>query len=171
MLDSPIVLNEREARRARSTLARIDEVTSPMSIFDIVKGSLPSDVVEQHRKAVRTARAVLSRALELYERARAGDFEDLLSAWRTDPGTVLIIARIARGMSQADLAETLGVREQQIQRYEAERYRSISVQNYRRIAATLGVELEARIKNSAQTWIKFEEPVLTPSDVKKRTSP
>src|ERR1043166_2318770 len=167
MTDSAIVLNETEARRARSTLARIDDAVSTISIFCIAKSNLPPDVIEQHRKAVRTARTVLSSALELYERARAGDFDDLLSRWRADSGTVLIIARIARGMAQADLAEKLGLREQQIQRYEAERYRSISLQNYRRIAAALGVELEAKIKDHTQPWVKFHEPALTSGDIKK----
>jgi HTH-type transcriptional regulator/antitoxin HigA len=57
-------------------------------------------------------------------------------------------------MSQADLAHALGMKEQQIQRYEAERYRSISLQNYRRIAAVLGVELHAEIVNANDAWLR-----------------
>jgi HTH-type transcriptional regulator/antitoxin HigA len=42
------------------------------------------------------------------------------------------------------------MREQQIQRYESERYRSISLQNFKRVAAVLGVDLQA-IVQSEQT--------------------
>jgi transcriptional regulator with XRE-family HTH domain/Zn-dependent peptidase ImmA (M78 family) len=55
----------------------------------------------------------------------------------------LIKARIAGGLSQRALAERLGLKEQQIQRYEAERYASASYQRLREIADALGV----RIKN------------------------
>jgi len=170
MSESPIVLNEREARRARSTLARIDDLLSATCTLESAKTGLSTDVVENHRKALTTARAALSRTLESYDRARAGDFDDLLSTWRGEPGVVLIVARIARGMSQSDLAAKLGVREQQIQRYEAERYRSISLQNYRRIAGALGVEIEARIRDNANAWLRqitFQEPQFTADEMRK----
>jgi transcriptional regulator with XRE-family HTH domain/Zn-dependent peptidase ImmA (M78 family) len=55
----------------------------------------------------------------------------------------LIKARIASGLSQKALADRLSLKEQQIQRYEAERYASASFQRLREVADALGV----RIKN------------------------
>jgi HTH-type transcriptional regulator / antitoxin HipB len=43
-----------------------------------------------------------------------------------DLPTTLIKARIAAGLTQKDLADKIGVREQQIQRYEANHYNSAS---------------------------------------------
>ena len=48
-------------------------------------------------------------------------------------------ARIARGWTQRQLAEALGMAEQQIQRYEANDYRSTSLARLCDIANALGV--------------------------------
>ena len=80
---------------------------------------------------------------------RARRYERLKSA---DPSVIsinsfdeladgLIKARIASGLSQKALADRLGLKEQQIQRYEAERYASASYQRLRDIAAALGVRI------------------------------
>ena len=53
--------------------------------------------------------------------------------------TVLIKARIAQGLSQKDLAERLGLQEQQIQRYEATDYASASLTRIREVVSALGV--------------------------------
>ena len=53
---------------------------------------------------------------------RAGEFQlDALKVFADLP-EVLIKARIAQGLSQKDLAERIGLKEQQIQRYEATDY-------------------------------------------------
>ena len=53
----------------------------------------------------------------------------------------LIKARIALGMTQKDLAEKLGMKEQQIQRYEANQYSSAGFQRLAEIATALDVKL------------------------------
>ena len=51
----------------------------------------------------------------------------------------LIKARIASGLSQKDLADRLNLKEQQIQRYEADRYASASLQRIQQVARAIGV--------------------------------
>ena len=150
MPESPIILNEREAGKARATLARINKLLSANSYVSAAQGSLPTDVLGMHRNALRGSRKALAAMLDGYEKAQSGEFSIFAEKWRSEPGVVLIIARIARGLSQAELATRLGMREQQIQRYESERYRSISLQNFKRVAAALAVELQA-IVESEQT--------------------
>jgi HTH-type transcriptional regulator / antitoxin HipB len=58
-----------------------------------------------------------------------------------DLPTTLIKARIASGLTQKDLAEKIGVQEQQIQRYEANHYGSASFDRLRTIANALKVEI------------------------------
>lgn len=53
----------------------------------------------------------------------------------------LIQARLAKGLSQRDLAERLGLKEQQIQRYEATEYASASLTRVLEIARCLDVKL------------------------------
>jgi HTH-type transcriptional regulator/antitoxin HigA len=160
MFESPIILNEREAHRARKMLARIDETLSAKAFFQTACLSLPPDVVNMHKKAIGGSRNTLAAMLNTYEQLRSGTYSDIATNWRGEPGVVLIIARIARGLSQSELAAQLGMREQQVQRYESERYRSISLQNYRRIAAVLGVEFHASVDPCFGSWM----PRLSGSD-------
>lgn len=59
-----------------------------------------------------------------------------------DLSTVLIHARIAAGWTQKQLAEELGMTEQQIQRYEATRYEGISLKRAHDIAKMLNVSFQ-----------------------------
>jgi DNA-binding XRE family transcriptional regulator len=59
-----------------------------------------------------------------------------------DLSTVLIQARIAAGWTQKQLAEALGLTEQQIQRYEATRYEGISLKRANDIAKMLNVSFQ-----------------------------
>ena len=49
----------------------------------------------------------------------------------------LIKARIARGLSQKDLADRIGLKEQQIQRYEATDYASASLARIKEVVSAL----------------------------------
>jgi HTH-type transcriptional regulator / antitoxin HigA len=154
MSDSPIITNERDAQKARTTLARIGDLLSAEATLQAAKCGLPPSVIEIHRRSVSATDTRLRRTLDAYEKAKEGDYAELSAAWRKDPGVILIIARIAQGMSQGELALKLGMRQQQIQRYEAERYRSISLQNYSRIARTVGVDLYAEIPEANITQFR-----------------
>jgi uncharacterized protein len=58
----------------------------------------------------------------------------------TDMGAALVDARRASGLTQAQLADTLGVKRQQVQRWEATGYRSASLERVSRAAAALGFD-------------------------------
>ena len=75
-----------------------------------------------------------------------------------DLGYQLIVARIARGYTQKDLARKLGLKEQAIQRYEAEKYRSISLASFQRIAAVLDLRLNTELSQGVSNeWgLPFE---------------
>ncbi len=57
----------------------------------------------------------------------------------------LIKARIASGMTQKDLAEKLGMKEQQIQRYEANQYSSAGFHRLTEVAEALEVTLNSSL--------------------------
>lgn len=147
-----MILNEREAGRARAVLGRLREALSADSAITAAAGALSLEVIDKHHRALAAIEQELSRSLREYEEARDGKYEDLVERWHNDLGVILIIARIVRGLSQAELAAHLGLREQQIQRYESERYRSITFSNFRRIASILGVDLAPTIRPSGENW-------------------
>lgn len=63
---------------------------------------------------------------------------------------VLVQARIASGMSQTDLAEKLGMKPQQVQRYEATDYMGASLGRLSEISRTLGVKVSGIFEGPRQ---------------------
>lgn len=57
----------------------------------------------------------------------------------SDIGSHLIAARIARGLSQRELGDLIGVHQQQIARWEKERYGCVSLSRLSRVADALGM--------------------------------
>jgi transcriptional regulator with XRE-family HTH domain len=57
----------------------------------------------------------------------------------------LIQARIARGLTQRQLAERLGLKEQQIQRYEATGYASASLKRVGAVIQALDLQVHEEI--------------------------
>lgn len=58
----------------------------------------------------------------------------------------LIKSRIANGLTQADLAAKMGLKEQQIQKYESEKYETASFRTLQKVADILGVNLSADVQ-------------------------
>ena len=92
--------------------------------------------------ALRGQLADLETELREYEALRAGQFEFDQLKTITELPVALIKARIARGLSQRDLADRLGIKEQQIQRYEASEYGSASLARIRDVISALGVDVD-----------------------------
>ena len=84
------------------------------------------------RSSVCALIADLQDALAAYDALRNGHASPVPLQTFDDIPQVLIEGRIARGLSQRELAERIGVKQQQIQRYEATNYESASL---RRIIA------------------------------------
>lgn len=146
-MDNGIILNEKELREARARLAGFEEALATEKSLARLAEGLPPDVVEQVTATLKLEREDLSDAIAAYDAAKeTGKPDHLERRADKDPGLMLIVARISKGYSQRDLAWRLGVKEQQVQRYEADRYNSISIKNYARVAALLGVELSASIE-------------------------
>lgn len=72
-----------------------------------------------------------------------------------DIGDRLIEARRAAGLTQRDLAERLGIRQQQVARWEREQYGCVSLSRLSRVAQALGVSPE---RVCAQPLLAAEEP-------------
>ena len=167
MFESPVILNEKEARAARAAISRADETLSASAILNSSTVKLSTSVVDLHRRAIKTARGHYVELLQAYEKIKSGEEAPTQERWKSEPGVALIIARIAKGWSQAELAEKLGMREQQVQRYEAERYRSINLQRFREIASTLQLKLEVLPDGQAQFRSQARFPTMSNSDLAK----
>jgi len=81
--------------------------------------------------------------VETYERMKRGDLGALRDL--TGIGRWLIGLRIAKGLTQQQLAERLGVAPSQVSRDENNEYHGISVDRAQRILEALGARFEAHL--------------------------
>ena len=79
----------------------------------------------------------LREEIQEYERTKQGDVDiTSLTSVQLVP-TTLIKARIAKGLSQRQLAQLVGLKEQQIQRYESNDYSNVDLGRVQEIARAL----------------------------------
>ena len=108
--------------------------------------------------ALKSQIAELEADLAHYDLLKSGEIAVAKShSLETLPST-LIQARIARGLSQSDLAEALGIEPQQVQRYEASEYIEASLDRLIKVANILNVhtaglfETEAAHRGMVISW-------------------
>lgn len=95
--------------------------------------------------AVRSQYADLESALREYESLQEQRPAVIEALSLDELPRALIRARIALGLSQKDLADKMGLKEQQVQRYEATEYASASLARIREVATALGVRVAENI--------------------------
>lgn len=152
MTANPLVLTDWQAREVEAELAELDRAVSSEEALKALVTGLPQQVVDGVRRSLATERRELGEALNAYERAKQGNPGLLKERAGSDPGALLVAARIIKGLSQKELARNLGLKEQQIQRYEADRYRKITLANFQKIAGVLGAQLVLDIDSPGQEW-------------------
>jgi HTH-type transcriptional regulator / antitoxin HigA len=143
------ILNQRDYRLAKARLAQLQEARAPRALLDESTGGLSADITEARRLALRAEHERLREEIRAYESLRSQVVSSHQTIDSSDLGMLPIFARIARGWSQKQLADVLDLKEQQIQRYESERYAGVSLTRYERILEVLTVELQAKLSDVA----------------------
>jgi ribosome-binding protein aMBF1 (putative translation factor) len=106
---------------------------------------LSDDEMERAMQPMISFSKQLEEEVEVYERMKRGDLGELQSLRAI--GRWLIGARIARGLTQKELAERLDVSPSQVSRDERNDYHGITVDRAQRIMDALGVRFEAGAEN------------------------
>ncbi|HUV62350.1 MAG TPA: XRE family transcriptional regulator [Sedimentisphaerales bacterium] len=136
-----MITNERQYR---ITKAQIEKFKAAIGDFDskvATERTKSKILAEAELAALNSEYEVLSLQLHEYETLKSGTIERLKASTLEELPTILIRARIAKGLSQRQLAEAMGLREQQIQRYEAEKYASANLQRLAEVANTLSLNI------------------------------
>ena len=124
-------------RQYRITKAQAGGLSRTLESLNQRAGDVHPLIAKAQEDALRSQIEDLQTELREYESLLSGGFQpDGLQAVAHLP-TMLIQARIAQGLSQKDLAQRLGLKEQQIQRYEATEYASASLTRIREVAGAL----------------------------------
>lgn len=115
--------------------------------------------------AIKSQIATLEAELSHYKLLKSGEITFAKAHSLENLPSVLVQARIAAGMSQADLAERLGMKAQQIQRYEASGYSGASLARLIDICEALNVHTTelfdsgSATKGSVFSWSNIDDVV------------
>ena len=135
-----MITNERQYRITKHWLSRFRQAIDG---FDMQKATLASceELARAELDALKSEEEVLAGQVSEYEHLRSGHVEKLTAVSLAELPSILIRARIAKGMTQRQLAELLGLKEQQIQKYESSGYESASLHRLRDVADALQLDI------------------------------
>jgi ribosome-binding protein aMBF1 (putative translation factor) len=136
-----MIVNEREYQVTKAALRRFEEALAHVD----------DRAPERHPRLQRALRESMESQIEdlraqvsEYEAIRDGKVRILELYGPEHLATVIICARIAAGLTQKQLAERMGMKEQQVQRYERTRFASASYARLLKFCDALGVQISMR---------------------------
>ena len=135
-----MIKNERQYKITRAQAVRFSNALESLRQHSNADNGLHPLIAKAQEDAISSQLADLESELREYESLKAGEFQ--LDSLRVvaDLPSLLIKARIAQGLSQKDLAERIGLKEQQIQRYEATDYATANLARIKEVVSAFGVE-------------------------------
>lgn len=137
-----MITNERQYRITRAEIQRFEEALKRGSEWET---DLDPRLSKAMREGLQSQLAELREQVAEYEALRSGEVVVLdVDSLRELP-EALIRARIAARLTQRELAERLGLKEQQIQRYEATRYAGVSLERIDAVAEALGAKIREKV--------------------------
>jgi len=147
-----MITNERQYRITSAQLEKFRKAIDDFDIKDVIKQTKSKVLAKAELDALRSEYENLSMQLHEYETLKSGTVEILKASSLEELPSILIRARIAKGLSQRQLADAIGLKEQQIQRYEAEEYASANLPRLAEVAKALGLNISevAEFKPTSQ---------------------
>jgi ribosome-binding protein aMBF1 (putative translation factor) len=140
-----VIKNERQYRITQAHATKFRATLDELAATPRPKDTHPK-LWEAQKAGLTSQLQDLEAELREYENLKSGGPKTLeLDSLDALP-KVLIQARIAAGLTQEDLAARLGVKPQQIQRYEASNYQTASFARLREIARVVGLHVRERVE-------------------------
>ena len=136
-----MIKNERQYRITRTQAERFARTLRGLMERPGGADEIHPIIAQAQMDAVSSQLADLEAELREYEAVREGEFQVEALRVVADLPMLLIKARIARGLTQRELADRMGLKEQQIQRYEATDYATAKWSRIREVADVLSMEL------------------------------
>jgi ribosome-binding protein aMBF1 (putative translation factor) len=135
-----MIKNEKQYRITKAQARRFEE-----ALAELDRQERPSNITprlwQAQRDAAESQLLELQEQIDAYEHLHVGKSKELVLEAVEDLPKTLIRARIASGMTQEALALRLGVKTQQIQRYEATEYESASFARVLKVVQALGLRM------------------------------
>ncbi len=101
--------------------------------------------IERALDPMRSFHEQLKEEMESCQRLKREEFDELHNF--EGLGRLLMALRTAKGVSQRDLAERLGIHESQVSRDERNEYHGVTVERANRVLEALGVEIRSVVES------------------------
>lgn len=124
----------------------------------LVEQGLNEDEIKRVMDPVMSFHLQLAEEVESYERLKRGELGEKLEL--RNLGHFLVTLRIARGLSQRELAARLEVHESQVSRDERNEYRGITLERATRILDAMNVRLQTQIESFSDE--RGDHPLILP---------
>lgn len=132
-----MIYSDRQYQITRTELAKL---AGALAAVSAAKGA-EDWVLKAQADALQSQIADLQAEMAEYDMLKLGKVAFAETCSLAELPHVLVQARIARGLSQTDLAERLNMKPQQVQRYEATNYMSASLSRLIEVAGILDVKI------------------------------
>lgn len=136
-----MITNEIQYQVTKSQILKFKKALDKFDAKEAAKRTGSNILAKAERDALRSQFEELKKQTDDYEALKSGLVSIIEAKSLEDLPEVLIKARIARGLSQKRLAEKLGLKEQQLQRFESENYMSASLRRLAEIAKALNLKM------------------------------
>lgn len=136
-----MIKNERQYKITKKEIEKFQET---LNNFEVAENIHPL-LVEAQKNAIIYQLETLQEEVLEYERLKAGYYEILEVNSFEDLPVAIIRSRIAQNLTQKDLADRLGMKEQLIQKYENTMYSSTSFSRLQEIINALDLKIKEDI--------------------------
>jgi HTH-type transcriptional regulator/antitoxin HigA len=136
-----MILNERQYKISKAKYIEFKEAVDSFVLDKATQRTGSPVLAKAELDALQSELDALSDQLKEYEALKSGIVTVLKADSLEALPMLLIRARISKGLSQRQLAEALGLKEQQIQRYESDRYATASLRRLEEVAKALELKI------------------------------
>lgn len=137
-----MIRNDAEYKAAVQRLSEQSERLKQQAVH-LRKTDLTKDEVKRVLDPVRSFHEQIKEEVQSYERLKRCEFDELQNL--SGMGQLLVALRIAKGVTQRELAKRLEVSESQVSRDERNEYHGITVDRAQRVLEALGVTISTEV--------------------------
>jgi ribosome-binding protein aMBF1 (putative translation factor) len=138
-----MIKNERQFKITKNQVRQFELILEQLTTEFQTSGDLK---LKMQIDALETDVSKLNAEINEFERLKSGTVKVISANSFHDLPDVIIKARIARALTQKDLALKLGMKEQQIQRYETNNFASASFSILAKIVDALDITIEEKVR-------------------------
>ena len=139
-----MIRNESEYKDAVRRLGEQEERLKQQAT-QLKQTKLSKEEIQRVLDPVRSFHEQIKEEIASYERLKRGEFDELQNF--SGIGRLLIALRIAKALTQRELAERLEVSETQVSRDERNEYHGVTVDRANRILEALEVEVTSAVSS------------------------